>query len=91
MNLKLNLNLKQLFPRLSRALPLVVGLALIGVFGYTAWVINGALNLSPGLATSKPQPKITFDKKTIQYVQSLKSVPGQTGVTVVGKTNPFGN
>lgn len=91
MNLKLNLNLKQLLPILSRVLPLVIGVALIGVFGCTAWIINGALNLTPGLATSTPQPKITFDKKTIQYVQSLKSVPGQTGVTSVGKTNPFGN
>lgn len=93
MNLKLNwkLNPRQILAKLSQGLPLIFGVALIGVFGYTAWLINGALNLKPSETTTSAPTAIKFDQPTIQYVQGLKAVPGQTGVTAVGKPNPFGN
>ncbi len=93
MNLKLNfkLNPRQILAKLSQVLPIIFGVALIAVFGYTAWLINGALNLKPSELTNSAPAAIKFDQATIKYVQSLKAVSGQTGVTAVGKPNPFGN
>ena len=94
MNLKLGLDLKKILPALQKAQPYVFGLALIGVFGYTALVVNGALNVKP--AETAPAPaagtvssKITFDKATIEAVKKLNVVQGDVPVGDLGKDDPF--
>jgi hypothetical protein len=96
MNLKLDLSeIKKYLPLLQRIQPFVVGLALIGVFAYTAYVVNGALNVKPSetpLAVDPKHPattKITFDKNTIEAVKKLNVVQGDVPVGGLGKDDPF--
>jgi hypothetical protein len=91
MNLKLDFDIKKILPQLIKAQPYLVGMVLIAVFGYTAWVVNEALNVKPGEpATVKTAPKITFDRKTIDTVKNLNVVSGQINPGDIGKDDPFG-
>ena len=94
MNLKLNLDLKNILPILLRAEPYVFGLVLVGVFGYTAWSINAALNVKPAAAAPTAKgaaapAKITFDKSAIEAVKSLDVVGGDVPTGDLGKDDPF--
>jgi len=92
MNLKLDFNLKTLLPLLRRLQPYIFGILLIGVFAYTALVVNRALNVGPGDAVvvpAQPAAKITFDKQTIDSVKKLDVVPGTVPTGDLGKTDPF--
>jgi hypothetical protein len=95
MNMKLdlkNLDMKKLLPLLRQWLPYIFGVAMIGVFGYTAWVVNAALNAQPGTdttTTAKPAAKIIFDKKTVEMVRNLDVVQGNVPVGDLGKDDPF--
>jgi DMSO/TMAO reductase YedYZ molybdopterin-dependent catalytic subunit len=94
MNLKLELNaetLKAMLPLLKKAQPVIYGLLLIGVFGYTAYVVNQSLNVqaAEGTAGVKPLPKITFDQKTITAVKALNKVAGEVPLGNLGANDPF--
>lgn len=94
MNLKLNLSLKpedlkKLLPVLHKATPYIVGLALIGVFAYTALVVNASLNVKPSTATTSPAPKISFDKATIESLKNLTAVQGTVPTGNLGGGSPF--
>jgi hypothetical protein len=95
MNLSLSFkpeDLKKILPVLRTAQPYVIGLVLIGVFGYTAYVVNGALNLQPNKAKAsgvKDVPKITFDKGTIKTLEQLQVVTGDVPTGNLGQSNPF--
>jgi hypothetical protein len=93
MKLKLNFDYKKYLPLLQKLQPIVVGVVLIGVFAYTALIVNQALNVKPAETASPtiPKVKISFDKKTIESVKSLNVVPGQVPASSLGKTDPFGN
>jgi len=95
MNLKLNLDLKTILPMLRTLQPYIFGLALIGVFGYTAWAVNETLNAKASTAPvavgpKNPAPvKITFDKATIEAVKKLDVVGGEVSSGDLGKSDPF--
>jgi hypothetical protein len=94
MNMKMNLNFKPaaLLALLRRFGPSLAGLAVVAIFGYTGWVINQAFNVQPAeLGTTTATPRITFDKKTIDTVKSLRVVPGGVTPGALGKSDPFGN
>lgn len=87
-----NINFKSMLPLVKRFGPMIMGLVLVGLFGYTGWVINGAFNVQPAAAPeTSPAAKITFDKKTVDYVKNLHVVPGQVAPADLGKSDPFGN
>lgn len=100
LNLTLDINqLKKLLPVLRVLQPYLFGLALIGVFGYTAYLVNGALNIkpaeapavtatTPGAATA-PKARITFDKTVIETVKSLQVVEGGVETGKLGTDDPF--
>jgi hypothetical protein len=92
-NLKLEFNLasvKALLPVLKQSQVVIYGLLLIGVFGYTAYAINQALNIQPAGSQSAitALPKITFDKKTMESLQDRTVVDGTVPVNL-GATDPF--
>ncbi len=91
MNLKLDLDLKTILPILHKLQPYVFGLALVGIFGYTAFLINASLNVKPNeVAPAAPTvPKITFDKKTIEAIKKLEVVEGTVPSGGIGKSDPF--
>lgn len=88
MKFKLKLDPKTIIPILLKVKPYLIGAFLIGVFGYTAYVVNHALNVQPAAAV-KAAPSVTFDKPTITLLRSLDVVSGQVPVGNVGKDNPF--
>ncbi|MBW4060985.1 hypothetical protein HJC99_00180 [Candidatus Saccharibacteria bacterium] len=75
---------------LRRLQPLIVGLALIGAFGYTAYVVNAALNVQP-VDVPDTAIGISFDKATLDSLKSLTAVPDTVAPTTLGKSDPFGN
>jgi hypothetical protein len=97
MNMNLNLSfkpqeLKKILPVLRALQAPVIGLVLIGVFGYTAYVVNGALNVQPDKSKAsgvKEVPKITFDKSTIQTLEKLEAVSGDVPTGNLGQSSPF--
>ncbi|HVQ44039.1 MAG TPA: hypothetical protein VMT30_03675 [Candidatus Saccharimonadia bacterium] len=92
MNLKLDLDFKKWLPIVRRLQPYIFGLALVGVFAYTAYVLNAALNVGPDptpVATANPATKVVFDKATIDAVKSLDVVEGGVPVGDLGKSDPF--
>lgn len=92
MNLKLNLNVKDLLNGLRRAQAYMFGAVLVGVFAYTAYVVNGALNVMPSASAaddSSTSSKITFDKKTIEALKTLDSVSGSVPTGTLGSDDPF--
>ena len=88
MKLKPNLNPKAIVAALRRAKSAIIGVALIAVVGYTAYVVNGAVNVQP-TASATPPARITFDKATITAIKNLEVVSGQVPSTAIGKDNPF--
>lgn len=94
MNLKLDLNaatIKALIPQLAKAQPLIYGLVLVGVFGFTAYEVNQALNVQPAAQQTaiKPLPKIVFDTKTIDSLKQLNKVTGEVPLGNLGGHDPF--
>jgi hypothetical protein len=100
MNMNLNLSfkpddLKKILPYLWKIEPYVFGLVLIGVFGYTAYVVNAALNVGPATQSALPTSaaKITFttkaDQETIASLKSLQNVQGTVSTGNLGTSNPF--
>ena len=77
---------------MKAAQPYVVGLLLIGVFGYTAYVVNASLNVQPDKSKAtgvKAAPTITFDKTTIKTLEQLEVVTGDVPTGSLGSSNPF--
>lgn len=91
LNLKLNLDLKTILPLLRKGQPYLIGLALVAAFGYTAHVVNQALNVQAGEAPAVTATSIGFDQKTIDSLKNLNNVSGQIATPALGKTDPFGN
>lgn len=89
-NLSLKLDKEQILPLLKRSEPLIVGLALIALFGYTAFVLQKAGNIEPAEPSSKVKT-ITFDSMTIESLKGRTLVPGQVDPGSIGKSDPFGN
>jgi hypothetical protein len=94
MNLSLSLkpeDLKKLLPVLQKLQPYVFGLALIAVFGYTAYEVNNALNVQPAAAIAPVAgaAKVTFDQKTIDSLKTLQAVGGDVPTGNLGTNNPF--
>jgi hypothetical protein len=94
MNMNLNLSLKpadlaKLLPALKQAQGYLVGVVLIAVFAYTAWVVNAALNVAPAAAQAAA-PTVTFDKATIQSLKNLSAVQGNVPTGSLGsQSSPF--
>lgn len=92
MNLKLDLDIKKWLPILRQIQPYVFGVALIGVFGYTAVVVNQALDVKPAATTGTTPTaasKVSFDKKTIEAVKKLDVVEGTVPTGSLGTNDPF--
>jgi hypothetical protein len=103
MNLKLDFDLKKILPVLLKLEPYIFGLALIGVFGFTAYVVNVALNVKPtevvgapaggattgAGATAGASSRISFDKPTIEALKKLEVVEGTLPSSDIGRDNPF--
>ena len=85
---KLMMNPAQALAKLKRAQPYVVGIVLVSLFGYTAYVVNTALNVTPDTAANTAKP-ITFDRPTLNSLKRLDVVSGQLPSGEVGKDNPF--
>lgn len=94
MNLKLDLNFKTILPVLRKLQVYIFGLLLVGIFAYTAYEVNLALNvqpatLSPESASTAGATKITYDAKTIAALKKLSSVSGEVPTGDLGTTDPF--
>ena len=88
MNFDLKFNPKTILPALQLAKPYLIGAFLIGVFSFTAYIVNDALNVSPAPAATAA-PRMTFDKATITAIKNLDVVSGQVPSGDIGKDNPF--
>lgn len=90
MNLKLALpsNLAVYLKVLSRARTALVGLFLIAVFGYTAYIVDAATNIVPA-APATSSPKIVFDKAALAAIKDRTQVNDKTELGNLGKTDPF--
>ncbi len=96
MNMNMNLNLKLDVPTLlklgKRVGPSLIGLVIVGAFGYAGWVINQTFNVKAIDPTSGPgNTHITFDQKTIEAVKNLQVTSGQVAPAPLGTSDPFGN
>ncbi len=92
MNLKLDLDVRKWLPALRMAQPYIFGLALVGVFAYTAVEVNAALNvkIDPAAVTTLNAPaKVSFDKATIDAVKTLDVVQGNVDTGALGTSDPF--
>ncbi|HUD11595.1 MAG TPA: hypothetical protein VMS08_04230 [Candidatus Saccharimonadia bacterium] len=95
MNLKLSLNpedLKKLLPLLWKIEPYVFGAVLVAVFAFTAYEVNGALNVKPLATVAAPATaasKIVFDQSTINSLKTLQPVGGDVPTGTLGSNNPF--
>ena len=96
MNLNLSLNPKVILPIARMVWPYIFGLTLVGVFGYTAYAVNTAINVKPTAAAvdaagggGASAPKITFDKTTILELKKLSSVSGEVPTGSLGTSDPF--
>jgi hypothetical protein len=91
MNLSFNLNFPAILAWARRFAPTLVGLALVGIFGYTGWVVNQAFNVKPDETITTTTSRVVFDKKTVDAVKSLRVIPGEVTPGRLGKADPFGN
>ena len=92
MNFKLDLDLKKWLPIAQKLQPYVFGILLVGLFGYTAYVVNAALNVKPIVSTVptvNPASKVSFDKATIDSVKKLEVVQGTVPTGSLGTNDPF--
>ena len=86
-----NLNdLKRLLPLLKKAETPFVGLALIAVFGYTAYIVQLSVNVK-GEAPTASKIVIKFDQQTLDSLKNRTTVDGSTPLGILGKSDPFGN
>jgi Kef-type K+ transport system membrane component KefB len=93
-NLKIELDLntlKQVLQVLAKAQVLIYGVAVVAIFGFTAYSVNQALNAQPASAQSviQPLPKISFNNKTMSQLKSLNNVGGSVPLGSLGTNNPF--
>jgi hypothetical protein len=93
-NLKLEINLntiKELLPILGKAQGLIFGCAVVALFGYTAYIVNQAVNVQPAASQSviQPLPKITFNNQTMNQLKTLNNVGGSVPLGSLGTNNPF--
>ncbi|HEY2003786.1 MAG TPA: hypothetical protein VGH44_01570 [Candidatus Saccharimonadia bacterium] len=92
-NMKLELNaetLRALWPGLKKAQPYIYGVLLVGVFGYTAYVLNQAINVQPANTQTviKSLPKVTFYQDAIDSLSKRTVVNGDVPLNL-GNGNPF--
>lgn len=91
MNTKLNLSFKfnpsQLLPMLAKLETPLVGLILIAAFGYTALVVQKAMNVKADNVSSTIH--YHYDAQTLSSLQGLTSVPGATPPSSLGTADPF--
>jgi uncharacterized membrane protein len=78
-NLKVEINMKSIKEGLAvlrKAQATIYGLILVGVFGYSAFIINAAINVAPAAtqSTIKALPKVTFDKATMDSLRNRDKV-----------------
>jgi hypothetical protein len=90
MNLNLNFNPQVLLKLLKVGGPYLLGLGLVGIFGYTGWVINQAFNVKPIEPATTATAKVVFDKQALETVKNLHVTSGAVAPTDLGKTDPFG-
>lgn len=91
MKMNIKFDYKQILSYLRQAEPFLVGVALIGIFAFTAYFVNAALNVKPATtATTAAYAKVTFDKTTVQSIKSINIISGQVPATDLGKSDPFG-
>jgi hypothetical protein len=90
MKLKLDLKPATILPLLKRGQGYLIGGALIGVFAYTAYVVNAAVNVQAAPA-AVPAAGVTFDQATLNSLKSLTTVPVTIAPPALGKSDPFGN
>jgi hypothetical protein len=92
MKMKLDLDIKKWLPVLRKAQPYVFGIVLIGVFGYTAYIVNASLNVQASttvVTVPAPASAVTFDKSAITTVKNLQVVQGTVVTGELGKSDPF--
>jgi hypothetical protein len=90
---KIELNmatLKAVLAQLQKYQALLYGLALVAVFGYTAYVINTALNVAPATTQTaiKPLPKIKYDQTVMDSLSTRGVVDDKVQIDL-GTTDPF--
>jgi hypothetical protein len=97
MNMNLNLSLdmdsiKKLLPLLWKIQPYFVGILLIGIFGFTAYEVNNALNVKPvaiGVSSTSSSAKIVFNQATINSIKTLQPVGGDVPTGTLVTSDPF--
>ncbi len=92
LNLSINIEtLRAVMPALRKALPSVVGLFLVAVFGYTAYELNTLINVQPAAtqSTLAPLPKIVFTQKVMSSLQDRTNVNGSVTLNLGTNNNPF--
>ena len=91
MNTNLNLNFKfnsqATLALLKRSEATLVGIVLIGLFSYTAIVVERATNVEPDAVS--PSGVMVFDQPTIDSLTTLTIVNGDPPSGRLGKTDPF--
>jgi hypothetical protein len=97
MNMNLKLDLKNIhfdsgatLRVLHRLQPIIIGTMLIGVFGYTAYTVNAALNVVPTAVPNVPVG-VSFNKATLDSLKTLTNVPSTIAPSALVKSDPFGN
>ncbi len=86
---KLPTNIAPLLKKLSQLRTAIVGVLLVGIFGYTAFIVNGVINAKIDKTTTASTTKITFDKSALKALTSRSDVPDQTALGTLGKPDPF--
>lgn len=91
MNLKLALptSFTPYLRSLSKARTALVGLIIIAIFGFTAYVVNSASNVKSDVTSDAKTKKIVFDKATLKALSSRDQVSDQTALGALGKPDPF--
>ncbi len=91
MNLKFSLptSIRSYLRSLSKAGTAIVGISLIAVFGYTAYVVNSASNVKSDATSGAKTTKIVFDKATLKALSTRDQVSDQTALGALGKPDPF--
>ncbi len=67
MNTNLSFEPAALLVQLRRFAPQLIGLALIGVFAYTGWVVNEAINVKPA-DVGKAMTTVDLNKDAIKFL-----------------------
>lgn len=91
MKLDLKFDITKILNYLRIAEPYFFSIVLIGIFAFTAYFVNAAINIKPAATatTVTKSVKILFDKNTIQAVKNINVVSGQIPAADIGKSDPF--